>query len=182
MPSSDPITIPKVLKLVTTLKPYSILDIGCGNGRYGMLFREVFDLNYGRMDKDRWQITIDAVEVEETYITPVHKYVYDHVIIGDWLNTNVGSYDIVFMGDVLEHFTNWKHALSKAKQSGDVVIVVAPNWQGSINQGAWFGNEYEAHQVELTPSMVGGKCVYANSKCFITVFGEGLINHRDILL
>ena len=77
MPSSDPQTIPKVLKLVELLQPKSILDVGCGNGRYGFLFREKLDWDWGRLQRDSWQTKIDAVEAEPGYISPVHQYVYN---------------------------------------------------------------------------------------------------------
>lgn len=184
MPSSDPITIPKVLKLVSELKPTSILDVGCGNGRYGYLFREILDMNHGRFKRQSWKTRIDAVEAEPTYFSPVHDFIYDNITVGDWMDMDVTvPYDLVFMGDVLEHFVEWQKALMKAKRYGLTTIVVAPNWKGSEEaQGAWRGHEYEAHRVELTPAMVGGRCLFANSKCFISAFGGGIIENWDILL
>jgi hypothetical protein len=181
MPSSDSTTISPVIKLVKALMPTTILDVGAGNGRYGFLFREALDLDYGRLAG--WKVRIDALEVEDAYITPVHHYIYDNVYVTDWLEmTPEITYDLIFMGDVLEHFREWQRALLKAKRYGKNVIVVAPNWQGSIGQGAWMGFESEVHQVELSPGLVGGKCVFANSKCFISAIGGGILEHRDILL
>jgi SAM-dependent methyltransferase len=183
MPSSDPVTIPKVLQLVQTLSPKSILDIGTGNGRYGFLFREILDFNYGRFSN--WEIRIDGVEVEKDYISPVHRYVYDNLYVGDWLNLEIDSlYDVVFMGDVLEHFKEWNRALMKARRIGKTTIIVCPNWSGSIQQGEWEGYLHESHQVELSPSIVGGRCLFANSKCFMSVFGdrESVTEGRDILI
>jgi hypothetical protein len=188
MPSSDPQTIPKVLKLVEILQPKSILDVGAGNGRYGFLFREKLDWDWGRLARDSWQIKIDAVEAEPGYITPIHQYVYNYIFQGDWLSCNLARYDLIFMGDVLEHFGegDWQRALMMAKQGSKFTIVVCPNWRGSIAQEAWGGNEYERHRVELSPSLVGGKCVFANSKMFISVFDNGgtggALDRRDILL
>ena len=179
MPSSDAITIPTVMKIVRHLKPNSILDIGCGNGKYGFLFREALDLDYGRMQKGLWNIVINGVEVENSYITSVHEYIYNVVFISDWKDfESKTKYDIAFMGDVLEHFTDWEYALNKARAIADTVIVVAPNWKGSIAQGAWFGNKHEAHRVELSPGLIGGKCLFANSKCFISVFGDERIEDK----
>lgn len=183
MPSSDPITIPKIIKLVTALNPQSILDVGSGNGRYGFLFRETLDMNHGRL-KD-WRVQIDAVEVELDYLSPVHNFIYNNVYLGDWLDVEIPKvYDLVFLGDVLEHFAegDWQLALLKAKKQGRHVIVVCPNWDGSIRQAEWHGYQHEAHQVELDPVKVGGKCVFANSKSFISVFGEGVLTSRDVLL
>lgn len=161
--------------------PTTVLDIGAGNGKYGFLFREALDLDYGRFSG--WKTRIDAVEIESAYITPVHRYLYDNVYVEDWLTmTPDFTYDLVFMGDVLEHFKEWQRALLKAKRYGKNVIVVAPNWTGSIAQGAWMGFESERHCVELSPELVGGKCVFANSRCFIAVMGNGALEHRDILL
>lgn len=173
MPSSDPQTIPKVLKLVDLIQPRSILDIGCGNGRYGFLFREVLDLNYGRMLQPTWEVVIDGVEVEPEYITNVHNYVYNVVHRADWLEFKPNKhYDLIFMGDVLEHFSEgeWQKALYKARVSSNVTIIVCPNWDGSIAQGAWHGHESERHKVSLTPQKVGGRCLFANSKTFIAGF------------
>jgi len=172
MPSSDPITVPQVIKLVVGFNPSSILDIGCGNGRYGFLFREALDMNYGRMKPESWEKTIDGVEMIHDYRSPIHDCFYNKVYWEDWLKIDLEKkYDLVFMGDVLEHFIEglWQEALDKALYSGAVVICVCPNWDGSINQGAVFGNESEKHRVVLSPSKIGGKCVWANTKAFITI-------------
>lgn len=185
MPSSDPTTIPHVLRIVSALSPRSILDVGAGNGRYGFLFREILDLNYGRFNRADWRVRIDAVEVSFDYLTEVHNWAYNSVAIGDWLDIDPFiHYDLVFMGDVLEHFPegDWQEALSKARNTGKHVIVVAPNWPGSIAQGEWRGHKHEEHRVELSPAMVGGRCLFANSKCFIAGFGGGILDDRDILL
>jgi len=189
MPSSDPITISRVLKLVEKLGPMSILDIGPGNGRYGFLFRELLDLNYGRFARKTWQVVIDGVEVERRYLSPVHDFVYNVVHVANWLSEEVIfqlTYDLAFMGDILEHFREgeWQKALMKARRYSKATIVVCPNWRGSISQGPWGGNEFETHRVELTPAKVGGRCLFANSKCFITAFdniGSGLLEGKEIL-
>jgi len=185
MPSSDPQTIGRVLKLVTWLSPSSILDIGSGNGRYGFLFRECLDWNYGRLAKNDWGIRIDALEVDEEYLTSVHDYVYTNIFLNEWLKFTPRIYDIAFMGDVLEHFSDWKAALDLAQRHSKITIVVSPNWPGSIEQRAWHGHEYEDHKVALSPAMVGGRCVFANSKTFICVFdnmASGVFDGKDFLL
>ena len=186
MPSSDPATIPAVLSLVSRLSPHSILDVGAGNGRYGFLFREILDLNYGRLAKGAWKTVIDGVEADYQYVTDVHRYAYTDIYISDWLKYEPNKeYDIVFMGDVLEHFKegDWQIALEKAKGISKITLVVSPNWEGSIAQQDWHGHEYERHNVALSPLKVGGRCLFANSKIFMCAFDKtGLLEDRDVLL
>ena len=182
MPSSDYNMISKVLDVVCALKPASILDVGCGNGRYGFLFRECLDWNQGRFNRDEWLHQIEAVEIDESYITPVHTEVYNDVFIKGWLEWIVPRrYNLIFMGDVLEHFVDWPKALLKAKANSSITLVVAPNWEGSIAQGAWFGHEHEKHETVLSPEKIGGKCLFANSKMFMCGFdnsGSGILRGR----
>lgn len=186
MASSDPTTIPKVVLLTQSLRPKTVLDVGPGNGKYGLLFREYLDMNYGRELKDSWKVVIDCVEVEYKYITPVHHFAYTNVFIIDWMDFEPKvKYDFIFMGDVLEHFTDWQEALSKARINSVITMVVSPNWPGSTAQGAIYGHEHEDHKVALTPQMVGGRCIFANSKIFMCVFDNlntGIFDGKDFLL
>lgn len=187
MPSSDPVSILPVLTMVKELKPASILDVGCGNGRYGFLFREILDWNYGRFLMPEWETIIDGVEIEHSYITNVHRNVYNTVHCSDWLEFKIKSYyDLIFMGDVLEHFNeeDWQKALMKAIDNSKVTIVVSPNWLGSSCQSEWHGNKHERHLVELSPEIVGGKCLFANSKVFISFFennGISVLNDKKLI-
>ena len=188
MPSSDITMIPKVISIVKTIGPKSILDIGMGNGRYGFLFRECLDWNYGRLDKRDQIIRIDGLDITDDYITDVHRTVYNNIIISGWLNHEPNiPYGLIFMGDVLEHWPEgeWQKALMKAKRFSKYTIVVSPNWEGSIAQGEWFGHGYESHEVVLSPQLVGGRCLFASSKMFICAFdnnGSGSLEGRDICL
>ena len=118
MPSSDPTSIPKVLAVVDRIKPRSILDLGVGNGRYGFLFREALDWNYGRLAKGDWWVKIEGVEIDASYLNPIHDYVYDTVMVGDFNALSLERrYTLAFFGDVLEHWPDglWRQALEKAR-------------------------------------------------------------------
>jgi SAM-dependent methyltransferase len=188
MPSSDYNSIPKVLKIVEHLHPRSILDVGVGNGRYGFLFREILDWNYARFAKESWQIEIDGVEIDPEYLKNYHRSIYNEILLGDFLSANLNQgYDLIFLGDVLEHWKDgeWQKALKKARLHSMFTLVVAPNHNGSLLQGAWRGHEYEKHHVSLSPEIVGGRCLYANSKLFISGFDNdntGILDSCDICL
>ena len=188
MPSSDIAMIPKVMSIVKAIGPKSILDIGMGNGRYGFLFRECLDWNYGRLNKRDQIVRIDGVDITDSYITDIHRTVYNNIIISDWLEHEPSiPYGLIFMGDVLEHWPEgeWQEALDKAKKYSFFTVVVSPNWAGSLAQGPWFGHEQEAHLVLLSPETVGGRCLYANSKMFMCVADNlhtGLLEGREVCL
>lgn len=186
MPSSDPTTIPKILDIVAKINPSTILDVGPGNGRYGFLFREILDWNYGRLRKEEWKLNLSCIEIDRTYITPIHHYIYDSILIGDWLyEPTSNQYDLIFMGDVLEHWPDplWKQALARANEQSAFVLVVSPNWKGSLAQKSWHGHHQEKHWAVLSPQSVGGRCLYANSKLFICAFdnvGSDLLEDKDV--
>lgn len=188
MPSSDPTSIAKVLAVVDRIKPRSILDIGVGNGRYGFLFRELLDWNYGRLAKGDWWVKIEGVEIDPSYLTPVHDYVYDTVMVGDFNALQLERrYTLAFLGDVLEHWPDgiWRQALEKARWNSDFTLVVAPNHNGSLKQGAWCGHEAERHHVVLSPEKVGGRCLFATSKIFMCGWDNkntGMLDSQDICL
>lgn len=160
MPMSRADTIIPVLNYVSKFRPKRILDVGCGDGFYGMLFRRALDGNveigYGLHKRDTWQHQIDAIEIWEDYITPVHHYMYDSIQAGVDVRKfvtqiNPNYYDLIFMGDVLEHMDkpdgikllgDFKRCLT-IKPSG-VIIVVTPNykiqWMKTVNE-----NPSEAH-------------------------------------
>jgi hypothetical protein len=183
-PSSDHTTIPVVMKLVEVIQPRSILDVGAGNGQYGFLFRQKLDMDFGRLSEIEWDTQIDCIEIEGDYLSVIHDYVYDTIYKAGWMNHDIQQkYDLIFMGDVLEHIEKWREALDKAISNSRYTIVVCPNWAGSIAQEAWHGYESEIHKTVLSPSLVGGRCIFANSKCFVCVFdniGSGVVDDRDI--
>src|SRR6266545_5686189 len=88
MPSSRPNTIPTVIHLIRQLKPKSILDVGVGFGKWGHLFREYTDINEaendpGRYQRKKWRVRIDGIEGYAPYLTPMHRYLYNNIHVGD---------------------------------------------------------------------------------------------------
>jgi len=164
MPSSLASQIGGIVRIVSVLSPNSILDIGPGFGKYGVLCREYLDIN--RCCKEAtsypppWRTTIDCIEVWPQYVSPIHRYVYDNVFIGNAMEVlpRLGEhhYDLALVLDVLEHF-----AAEEAGQFMDLVLKVA--WLAVVSvprteapQEAAFGNDYERHRSHWPPGRLLG--------------------------
>jgi len=154
MPSSRPATIPVVIHLLRQLRPRSILDIGVGFGKWGHLFREYTDINEAERDPARyprtgWQVRIDGIEGYAPYVTEMHRYIYNDLHIGDAVQIlpTLGTYDLVFLGDVIEHFEkkDGKVLLDRSLEHAiKAVIVSTPKFE--TEQEDLCGNELERHR------------------------------------
>ena len=105
MPTSDHHNITPVLTIAQNLRPASVLEIGCGFGKYGVLLREYLDIWHERYERTTWRTRIEAVEAFPAYRTPVWDYVYDRVHLGDAAAVvpTLGRYDLILACDVVEH-------------------------------------------------------------------------------
>ena len=109
MPVSHQKNIYSVLALVDDMQKKSgvesILDIGTGFGKYGLLLRERMDVRFLRYHKEDWVTRIDGIEPFKEYITPVHKHIYDTLYLSqiEYIINQLTNYDIIIMIDVLEH-------------------------------------------------------------------------------
>lgn len=145
MPSSNYAVIPVVLDIVLTLQPKSILDIGVGYGKYGVLFREYLDI--WKTDKPFGTRTFKLVGVEAFagYMNPCWD-VYNDVYVDNIQNLPeiyTQPFDLVFMGDVIEHLPKEQAlALIKGLNYEDLLIVTPLEVR---EQGAVYGNPYEQH-------------------------------------
>jgi hypothetical protein len=154
VPSSRPNTIPTVIHLLRQLQPRSILDVGVGFGKWGHLFREYTDINAAERDppryhRDNWQVRIDGIEGHAAYLTELHRYLYNEIHVGDAceLLPKLPAYDLIFMGDIIEHFEKRKGleflraAVDKASKA---VIVTTPKFETA--QENLCANEMERHR------------------------------------
>ena len=117
MPFSQSTQISAIMQFLEHTRPHSILDVGMGMGQYGFLSRinleneNLFEVNgkKGRLrEKYEWKLRIDGIEGCGAYITPVHEFVYNAIVVGNALEilpaTLNDHYDIVLAIDILEHF------------------------------------------------------------------------------
>lgn len=138
MPSCRPDIIPNVIYKLMEMKPKTILEVGIGFGKWGVLCKEYlkFWCNY--------EPVIDGVEAFSEYKSGAHN-VYRTVFYSDIIsvaeNLKIGDYDLLLMIDVIEHLK---------KEDGANLLSMASNYLVSTpaywaEQGAVFGNEYERH-------------------------------------
>lgn len=117
MPFSQTSQISAIVGWIQNLNPSSILDVGAGMGQYGFLLRIALeDVNLFQIEGDKawqrpkgeWQYQIDGIEGFAGYMTPVHEWAYNRVMIGDALTRLAEipseSYELVIAIDILEHF------------------------------------------------------------------------------
>jgi hypothetical protein len=160
MPSSHAAQINEIVDLILLTNPASVLDIGVGLGKYGLLAREYLEL-WGQplsnewQGKPGWQRRIDGIEAYERYLNPVHHYIYNQIHIGnaiDILPRLKDRYDLVLLIDVLEHFDHddGLRLLTLCKQRARNLIVSTPRDIG--HQEKSWGNPFEAHRFQWTDS------------------------------
>lgn len=149
MPTSFLDQIPLIVRLCQGLEPKSILDVGAGYGKFGVLLREYLD---------DWQgdLRLDAVEGWPDYLDRSKCDAYDRVWEEDWLHVGTRlaedgvGYDLVIMIDVLEHWEmdRGRAAVHLARQVGGHVLISTP-WEPA-EQDAPYGNGYETHRSRWT--------------------------------
>jgi hypothetical protein len=136
------------------LKPQRVLDVGVGLGTYGFLLRQYLDIAKERVARSEWQLAIDGIEVFEGYRNPMWGYAYNEVRVGDVrdLLPNLPKYDLALCNDVLEHFQHdeARNLVQRLIEKCGTVIATTPNVE--FSQGAWGGNEAEAHRCLLKKS------------------------------
>jgi hypothetical protein len=123
-----------------------LLDVGAGQGKYKHLLPE---------------FTLDACEAWESYVDEWNlRFHYHKVFVCDYLDLIQSiawrelRYDVVIMGDVLEHMRciDAQLAIHLTLQRASEVIVVVPYL---YPQHAEHGNEYQRHlQPDLTPEIM----------------------------
>lgn len=120
-----------------------VLDVGAGKGKYRLLLPEYE--------------CVDAVEIWSPYVTgyglrDIYQTVYERdavELVQEFGMADV-KYDVVIMGDVLEHLTvdDARITLTWLRQVAHEVIIVVPY---DYEQGEEHGNPYQRHeQPDLT--------------------------------
>lgn len=183
MPNARPTTISFIcewLKDKSTEDIKSVLDIGCGFGKWGYLARlyiQMWDSNLTKEAYQTWRDTlrVDAIEVFKDYITDLQRLIYNKIYIGDMrkLIEEVGNYDLIIMSDVLEHvpFKDGLKLLNKAREKARWIIITMPSY---FTLGApIMGNKAEVHcHVWLNNQFPGNPKIYQIGEQRIIIYEE----------
>ena len=112
-----------------------ILDVGPYDGRWSDRLRKHFN-------------HIDAVEAFEPYVERFGlKEKYDNVFVSDILDFEFNFYDVIIIGDVLEHLTveQSKELIDKVYQKCWQLIIIVPY---EYPQDEYDDNKYQIHKQE----------------------------------
>jgi hypothetical protein len=133
---SNPENKPWAQQKIIELNPTTVLDVGAGQGTYLNLIRD--GLGAGVM--------VNAVEVWQPYIDQFNLLNrYDKLFPIDVRDMDNFAYDLVILGDVLEHMSEsdalilWEK-ISKQAKFAMISIPIIHYHQEAIN-----GNPYEVH-------------------------------------
>jgi SAM-dependent methyltransferase len=118
MPTSEHWQIPRVCDVLVAEQPRSVLDVGAGYGKYGLLARE-----FGGATR------VDAIDAN-----PPKFAVYDHVYLGDLraidtlLPADAPRYDLAMFIDVIEHLekADARAFLAKLTNRAKRVLITTP--------------------------------------------------------
>lgn len=147
MPSSHPEWISHICERLIELQPRTALDIGCGYGKWGVLYNAYCNAYVNRTDG-----VIDAIEVYKPYIDWINKNlpgVYGRIdnvdLENDYRIYHFGNYQCAFCFDMIEHVSKETgHLLLEAMLYCQIAFITTPvNWFPSSNH---FGNEHERHK------------------------------------
>lgn len=138
------------IELARKLNPQTILDVGVGFGRWGILFREFLEIWESNRYDGNWQRRIEGIEIFPGYIKEYHRYFYDEIHLGnalEFLKTSGISYDLINFGDVIEHFekAEGEEMLKLAVEKARFVLINIPIGKYWAQEGTK-ENPFEAHR------------------------------------
>jgi len=119
----------------------NVLDVGGGDGTYGKLLYD--------------HCQLDTIEIFQGAVEHLKRTgYYQDVIQGDIRTSIIHKlYDLIILGDVIEHMTvdDAKLVIKMCENQSDYVLIAVPYM---YQQDALYGNKHEIHlQPDLTPEI-----------------------------
>jgi SAM-dependent methyltransferase len=146
MPTSEHWQIPWIVDLIAREQPASVLDLGAGYGKYGVMIREFAA-----------PTRLDAVDVNQP------RYpVYDHVYLGDLrqletlLPADAPRYDLALFVDAIEHLEKaeaWTLLETLTRRARRVLVATpwgfrpqeVPGQPYETHRSGWYPWEFASH-------------------------------------
>jgi hypothetical protein len=178
---SDASNVPFVATELQRLKPQSILEIGVGFGKWGVIAREYLEAWEGRFRREEWKVRIEGIEIFEDYRNPVWDAAYDQIHIGDatQIVNTLGRFDVGLICDVIEHIDKptGRDLLNQLLVHCQTVILTTPLsfWP----QGEEHGNARQKHVCLWRPEDFRGYSghIVELGSTFAAVIGTSSANH-----
>jgi tetratricopeptide (TPR) repeat protein len=181
VPVSIQFQITPCVSRIIGLQPKSVLDVGCGFGKWGYLCREYLDAFNGRFRPEDWTTRIDAVEYFEPYILDHQRALYDNIMIGDIrdLCGGLDEYDLIIAGDVIEHMHKdeaeavVETLYAKARKMLIVNIPIGEGWDhpeqygnpAELHRSEWYNEDFEGYALEFDEFALPGGLRYGAFYC-----------------
>lgn len=150
MPTSNAMFKPETKEYILNKfkdRDISILDVGPGVGAYSDLLRSTYP-------------NMDACEIYEPYVAKYGlKAKYNTVYVSNICDFEFDHYDLIIMGDILEHIEYDKalELVTKLYSKCEELIICVPY---NLPAGPWGGNSHEAHiQDDLNPDTMKSRYV-----------------------
>jgi hypothetical protein len=148
MTTSEFSQIPEVVDILVKERPQSVLDVGSGWGKYGVLAREYAE-----------PAIVDAIDV-----MPPRYQVYDHAFVGDIreldrvLPKEAGPYDLALLIEVIEHLEKsdaWELLDRLVRRAKRVLITTplgfrpqdVPDMPFENHRSGWFPWQFSRYRI-----------------------------------
>jgi hypothetical protein len=157
---SDASNVPFIATELQRLNARSILEVGIGFGKWGVIAREYLEAWQGRFRREEWQVRIEGIEIFNDYRNPIWDAAYDKIHIGDAnrLVPALGRFDVGLICDVIEHIDKptGRELLDQLLVHCRTVIVTTPIsfWP----QGEEHSNSHQKHLCLWRPADFHGYC------------------------
>lgn len=167
MPTSDPRLLSPISVALQGLSPtpVSLIDVGIGIGKWGLISRDLFDFMDGRIDRSEWRSEILGIEGFDGYHNPIWDFAYNTVKVGEAVDVltnmevhfNRTGVDLLLAFEILEHFDKNRglQFLDACLGASKVVLLSTPLRPGE--QGEVHGNTYEKHRSRWTLEELPGE-------------------------
>jgi hypothetical protein len=177
MPTSQFRQLNEIVEAIVFSEPRSVLDVGVGFAKYGVLAREYLDRGWCRPEGTERTCRVDGIEGFPAYVSALHRLVYDQVYVGDAREVIPRlqvHYDLALLIDVIEHFEmdDGVRVLNELSRHATNILVSTP-WRFSP-QHAVNGNELEIHRSHWQPEHFGSfkpHCFIPNEESIICMIG-----------